>query len=389
MNYGITIDHGTFKMNGRPFRAYGVNAYTMTLNLQTNPNDSSYKDGFAMLKKYNIPFIRIPMLWANVPEYERYRKDPESLFRVPDAILAEAARQKVGVILWIVNAAGFASMLGEKPSATGDVGSKTMAFMKELVRTAVKRYKDHPAVWGWEVWNEGNLFADVMQFEYPPLYAAHFGPQTGAFNGFDSVTSEEIMVAHREVAKAVREIDPYRMISTGNGLQREFAYTMHKRSQQMSADHVWIMDWTKDTLEGFRFMNQYFTPDPADAVCMHMGTPEEGFLYELSDTKLTNEALLKEYIAIAQSEGKAFYYGEFGNMAADANALDPAVVRQLFGENLRTIVKAGVQLGSLWQFNGNNDVFNDDGNLGYMFREISKVNDQFKEAGLQDLTGIW
>ena len=388
MNYGITIEDGIFKMNGKPFHAYGVNAYTMTMNLQFYPDDESYKDGFAMLKKYNIPFIRIPMLWANVPEYEQYQKEPESLFRVPDAILTEAAKQKIGVIMWIVNAAGFASMLGEKPSAAGDTSSKTMAFMKDLVRTAVERYKNHPAVWGWEVWNEGNLFADVMQFEYPPLYAAHFGPQTGAFNGFDSVTSEEIMVAHREVGKAVREVDPYRMISTGNGLQREFAYTLHKRSQQMSADHVWTMDWAKDNLEGFRLMNKYFTPDPVNAVCMHMGNPAENFIYELSDTKLTNEELLKEYIAIAKSEGKAFYYGEFGDMGV-LSGLAPVVVKERISKNLKTMVSSGVQLATLWQFNGQNNIFNDDGNLGIIFREISKVNDQFKEAGLQDLTGIW
>ena len=124
MNYGITIEDGIFKMNGKPFRAYGVNAYTMTMNLQFHPDDESYKEGFAMLKKYSIPFVRIPMLWANVPEYELYQKEPESLFRVPDAILAEAAKQKIGVIMWIVNAAGFASMLGEKPSATGDTAAR-------------------------------------------------------------------------------------------------------------------------------------------------------------------------------------------------------------------------------------------------------------------------
>lgn len=388
MNYGITIEDGIFKINGKPFYGYGVNAYTMTMNLQLNPEDESYKDGFAMLKKYNIPFIRIPMLWANVAEYEQYQKEPDSLFRVPDAILAEAEKQKIGVILWIVNAAGFASMLGEKPSAVGDVNSKTMAFMKDLVRTSVERYKNHPAVWGWEVWNEGNLFADVLQFERPAVYDAHFGPLVGSTNGFDSVTSEEIMIAHREVAKAVREVDAYRMISSGNGLQREFAHTLHKQSQQMADNHTWAMSWEKDTLEGFHFMNQYFTPDPVDAVCMHMGNPQEDFTYELSDAKLTNEELLKEYVAVAKSEGKAFYYGEFGDMGVLSD-LDSDMVRERTAKNLRDMVSAGVQLGTLWQFNEQNNIFNDEGNLGIIFREISKVNDQFKEAGLQDLTGVW
>lgn len=71
------------------------------------------------------------------------------------------------------------------------------------------------------------------------------------------------------------------------------------------------------------------------------------------------------------------------------SGLDPVVVKERTSKNLKTMVDCGVQLATLWQFNGQNNIFNDDDNLGIIFREISKVNDQFKEAGLQDLTGIW
>ena len=58
-------------------------------------------------------------------------------------------------------------------------------------------------------------------------------------------------------------------------------------------------------------------------------------------------------------------------------------------ENLKVMVKSGVQLGTMWQFNGANNVFNDEGKMGTMIQEISKVNDAFRAAGLQDLSGVW
>ncbi len=389
MNYGITIKDGQFQLNGKPFYGYGVNAYTMTMNLQFNPEDESYKDGFAMLKKYNLPFIRLPMLWASDEVYREYVKNPDSLFRVPDALVAEAEKQQIGIIFWIVNAAGFASMLGEKPCATGDVNSKTVPFMREMVKRAVSRYKDSPAVWGWEVWNEGNLFADCVAAERTPIYTAHFGPPVGEQNGFDSVTSEEIMVAHREVAEAIREVDSYRMISPGNGLQRECAYHLYQETQSnMNPDHTWTMDWTKDTLEQFDEINKYFSPDPVNTICMHMGCPTDDFKYELADASLDNAGLLKQYMKVARDAGKGFYYGEFGDMGLLAD-YTPEEVRRRTANNLRTMVDCGVQLGTLWQFNGHNDIFDDADNLGIIFQEISKINDEFKAAGKQDLTGVW
>ena len=70
------------------------------------------------------------------------------------------------------------------------------------------------------------------------------------------------MILNREFAKTVREIDPYRMISNGNAIMRESAYHLHLAAQKKNDEHEWTVDWTRDTLEQFRYMNEYFTPDP-------------------------------------------------------------------------------------------------------------------------------
>ena len=41
-------------------------------------------------------------------------------------------------------------IVGEAPSQMGNPQSKTTAFMKTYTREVVSRYKDSPAIWGWE-----------------------------------------------------------------------------------------------------------------------------------------------------------------------------------------------------------------------------------------------
>ncbi len=388
MNYGITVDkQGNFTMNGKPFHGYGVNAYTMIYNRQLDPQDESYKDGFAMLKKYNIPFIRTPVTYEPVEYYEQYLKDPDAFFEGADKILEEARRSHIGVIVIIMNSSRYSSMLGEKPSAVHELNSRSMAYQKKLAADFVNRYKDNPAVWGWEIRNEGNLEADLFRTAYGNYHQDVYGLQVGEFNGYDSVTSAEMSLYKREIAKVVRELDPYRLISSGDAVMRECAYHLHQASMQMDDQHCWTENWTPDTLEEFREIIRYSTPDPVDTVSTHLAMPAADFLYRLSGADLSYEELIKEYVSVAKAAKKGFYYGEFGDVDKNENNLQ--LVTEQIQRNLRIMVESGVQLATLWQFNGDNNAFNDEGKMGCMFREISKVNDWFQKSGLQDMTDVW
>jgi hypothetical protein len=392
MQYGITVDEdGVFRMNGKPFYGYGVNAYPLIWEQWYNPEDTAYIEGFAMLRKYNIPFVRIPLSCVTVEQFKAYQENPQSYFDIVDKILAEAEKNRVGVIGYIM-ASGYyvGGIFGEKISAIGQMDSKSMKFQKKFVSALVSRYVDHPAIWGWEIGNEANLPADKYGEQGYPTGISQSPEDT---NGYDYITSEETTTCSREVAKSIREHDSYRMISTGDGLMRESAYALHKSSQQMknasTPNRVWTSDWTASSLEEWHTMVKYFTPDPINAVCLHMGTPDADFNYQLRGISLDYPGLLEQYINVAKSVKKGFYFGEFGCFSEDASRVSLTDVQNRFPKNLRTMVAAGVQLGSLWQFNGNNNIFNDDGNLGYMFGEISKINDNFKQNGLQDTSGAW
>lgn len=385
MKYGITVDeNGVFRMNGKRFCAYGVNAYTMLNNRQLRPGDDTYLETFKILQKYRIPIIRLPLMYEPIEYYERYHQDPDSFFEGAEHILEEALRCHIGVIIPIINSHQYSSMLGEKPYAIGVVDSKTMAFQKELTVDFVRRYKDNPAVWGWEISNESNLAADMFHTEYGSYHAEVYGPQVGEFNGFDSVALDEMLTYEREIAKSIREVDSYRMISNGAALAREFAHSLYMSSSKRGADHVWNMDYTHDTLKEFREMLTMSVPDPVDTLSLHMAMPQN-FQYTLSDTTLDYPTLLQEYSNIAKSAKKGFYYGEFGDMGMDGLGSAGEQVHR----NMQLMMDSGIQLATMWQFNGNNDVFSDEGMLAEMLPEFAYFNDYFREAGLQDTDGIW
>lgn len=388
--YGLTVDDtGMFRLNGKPFYGYGVNGTPG--DIWQNPFDETYAECLRVCQKYEIPFIRMPLTYGTVEEYQQYQEDPDSFFIAAKQMLDMAQEARIGVIVWILNSQRYTSMLGEKASSQGDLNSKSMAFMRKLVKDFVTRFKDHPALWGWEIRNEGNLEADlpVDESSYGGVHQAVYGGPVGEVNGFDSKTSEEFMVLYREAAKAIREVDSYRMISNGNAVMRESAYHLHQASQKKNAAHEWTVDWTKDTVEQFCYMNEYLTPDPVDTISTHIGMPLDGYTYALADKTLTYEELLKEYVNLAKKNKKGFYFGEFGSMAADASTLDPALVQEVVPKNLEAMVNAGVQLASMWQRNGNNAYITDEGNLSFMLAEIQKVNQKFKALGLQNTDDYW
>ena len=385
VRYGITLDEdGNFRLNGKRLYAYGVNAAAG--DIWHDPFDTVYEKCLDTLAKYDIPITRSLITFGTITDYELYLSDPDEFWKTSERMLDMALEAEIGVIVHVISSMTFTSMLGEKASAIGDVNSKSMAFMRNWTRDMVTRFKNHPAVWGWEIGNEMNLEQDLVRNE---AYEYIFGPQVGEPDAFDNVSAAEYQVCKREIAKVIREVDPYRIISSGDAMQREAANSLRQASEKMNEKHEWKVDWSRDTLKDWLNMSLYCTPDPVDTISTHYGMTYDDYSFMLRDATLTNEQLLSYYVRLAKENKKGFYFGEFGNMGVYGMTLDPALVEDAFPKCLATLQKTGVQLATLWQRNGANYTVTDEGPLAYMIAEIGKVNESFRKRGLQDTEAYW
>ena len=79
---GLTVDeNGTILLAGKPYYAFGVNSFTLVIRYIEGAGESMYRDQFALLKKYNIPFIRVNFggYWHDY--YKKFDSDPASVLK--------------------------------------------------------------------------------------------------------------------------------------------------------------------------------------------------------------------------------------------------------------------------------------------------------------------
>lgn len=393
-NYGLHVEKdGTVTLQGKPFYGFGVNYFgSFARHVETeNQSTKEFEAGLAGLASYNIPFIRIPFCGYSASYYDLYDSDHEKVFSYLDKVLDECQKNNIGVIgslMWWD--AVIAAHVGGKRSDMGVIGSDTLEYAKAYTKAVVERYADHPAVWGWEIGNEYNLDADLCDKEFKiwlwPDGIASMPLKD--INGYDYFTSEELRTFYTEIAKVIREYDGYRMITTGNGEMRPFAYAVYKSSQKKSKDHTWEMRWNANTRAQFDEMNAYFTPDPIDTVCFHLqsgssdGSNQYVLEFGMFGKTISSEEYFKAYYDTAKSLGKACYFGEFGDMIEMESAPD---VIEKFKEVTSAISASGIQIASLWQFQD----YTNEGVSGEKLEVLSELNKQLKAEGKQDTASAW
>jgi len=348
-HHGLTVNtSGTLMKDGKSYRGIGVNYFSAFSRTLADPKDTSYDSGFANLEKAQIPFCRI-MAGGFWPKEQRlYLDDRDEFFRRFDRVIQSAQKHHIGLILscfW--NLATVPDLVGEPVSAWGDPASKTHAHMRNYVREIVSRYRESPAVWGWEFGNEYNLPADLPNAaeQRPPIAPSLGTPAVRTAS--DEIGVATIRTAFSAFAREVRKYDPYRIIETGDSMPRAFAW------------HNWKeKTWTHDTGEEQAEVLDQTNPDPIDVVSVHF--------YE------ETAAQLQAVAQYARQKKKPLFVGEFGSKG------DSAGSESAFREILKTILAARVPLAALWVYDhgdqdGSWNVTND--NLrSYQLKAISEAN---------------
>ncbi|HOD48864.1 MAG TPA: cellulase family glycosylhydrolase [Candidatus Hydrogenedentes bacterium] len=334
---GLSVSkEGVLLKDGQPYRGIGVNYFNAFLRRVQNPQDTSYREGFKTLSGKGIPFARFAACGFWPVEWRLYREDKEAYLKLLDDVVRTAEEAGVGLIpsmFWFD--ACVPDIVGEPRSAWGDPESKTIAFMRQYVADVVPRYVDSPAIWAWELGNEYDLAADLPNAStHRPYVLPRMGTASERTER-DDMTTEMLVSACREFARAVRQYDSHRAITTGNSLPRPAAHHMHTEGT-----------WTHDTREQLQQRLILTSPDPVNLVSVHVYPFDREARF---DGQPSYEEILSLALAACKGAGKALFVGEFG-AADDGKHGGPQGPEHENRAVFDAIVASGVPLAAIWAY---------------------------------------
>lgn len=359
---------GKLLLNGEPYRAIGVNyfnAFIRTLE-EGQHDDTSYETGMAYLEARNIPFIRFAVNGYWPKNWSLYLDNKELFFQNLDAFVKAAETYNIGLIpsfFW--HTPTLPDLAGEPVNRWGKINSKTHELMREFIREVVVRYRDSPAIWGWEQGNEVNLLVDLPgdNDNLPPVVPSLGTPATRTKE--DKLYTADLVVMMAAFAEEVRKYDGTRIVITGNAISRPAAWNLWKNR-----------NWNKDTREQFAEMLGIQNPDPVDVLSMHLypGAANEGYFGDES-TGVGN--IIEAGMEASHALKKPLFLGEWG---AQQQTYGDGT-RDKFMELLQAVVSHEIPLSAMWVFDypphdveeGIN-VSPDNGPREYMLQEIMKAN---------------
>ena len=340
---GLTVRDGQFYKDGQPVRAIGINyfsAFFRKLGMEggePNLEDRSYREGFETLRRYEIPFIRFCAGGFFPNEWTSYQNDKEAYFKAFDQLVADAEELDLGLIpsfFWFYSTVP--DLVGEPLDQWGNPQSKTHAFMRQYTAEVVSRYRDSPAIWGWEFGNEYLHEADLPQ---PEMGRGWTNPEFGTpavRTARDKMYRKNVWVAYQAFADAIRAIDPSRPIFSGDVMPRPASF------------HNWTEStWENDSLEEWRliFLKDNEAMSGLSTHLYYYSKEEES-----QDSGLMGfgpEEQVPFMMEISRESGKPLFVGEFGPAPKDKTLEEE---RRQFELLLDLMVKNEVPLSALWNF---------------------------------------
>lgn len=302
---GPVVRDGKLYRDGKVYRAFGVNYCDLFQELLDHPNSTRTLSGLRFLGEKKIPFVRF---WASgfwPVSWDLYFKDKAEWFRRLDLVVHTAEKAGVGLIpdlFW--NADTFPMLVGETQDQWGNLNSKTIAFMRQYTREVVTRYRNSPAIWGWEFANEMNLSCDLpngMQFLGKSMPSLKWDLAADPRNLY---THQIADVAYRAFADEVRKYDKTRFIETGNSCPRAGAYHMG-----LKLEPIWGPDDRQEAFDAFK----WYAPSAMDMISVHVYGDEPAKLKYAGGEGIEHTvATLKDF---ATRVGQPLFIGEFAGTA--------------------------------------------------------------------------
>ena len=241
----------------------------------------------------------------------------------------------VPVFMW--NWTQFPAMTGENASQMiTDPNSDSYQLLEEYITEFVERYKDHPALYFYELTNELNLRADL---DMVGRCSDGKSPPPPSCEPMGNFTTDQMIAFTSRLADYVRSLDPNHLISSGFSIPRPAAEHL-QRTPEFSPDGP---DWTRDSLAEFK-KNLSDVHSGMDIVSVHFYN-KEGYNTRLGITGHTNADLLRIIKQTTDELDKKLFVGEFG----DQNPYIESDKRALFTQNvLDKIVELKIPYSAPW-----------------------------------------
>lgn len=331
---GLTAQHGVLLKDGQPYRGIGANYFSLFSRLIKDPDDTASLTNLAALARARIPFVRFMCTGFWPVDQQLYLTNRTEYFARLDRVVRCAETNGIGLIpslFWQL--AMVPDIVGEPVNELGNPQSKTIAFIRRYTAEVVTRYKDSPAIWGWEFGNEYNLACDLPNpAQHRPMVALRQG--TPAYRTtHDELTFSAVGVAFAAFTETVRRFDRTRFITTGNAVPRPAAWhNLHEKT------------WKADTAAQFGEMLLRDNPDPFNTICIHL-YPNQKHRYSGGTTNYQAAVALAQHYA--QQADKPLFIGEFG---VSTDQLPAEQHRVMFAEMLEAIAREHVSLAAFWVF---------------------------------------
>ena len=341
---GMYVENGKFMLEGKEFYGIGANYFDMFIR-GVSIDDDSGLTGMWELTKLGVPFIRFSASPYAPDSWKPYFDNKVAYFEFLDRIVKEAERLKIGLIpclFW--HTPTFPDLNGEHQDQYANPDSKTIAFIKSYTKEVVKRYKDSPAIWGWEFSNEYSLQIDIPGEGYiPALMTGSPFPERDPIR--DKLSQEGMILAFKIFTETIRQIDSTRPIFSGNDSPRASAY--HNTNDNPNDD------WTPDNEAQYRLMLERYES--------HVNTITTRGYYNYGYNKrnyplgFTNISDFLRWLKIeGERLGKPVFVGEFGGLPQWTEESNGWVkyddIRVAWKERFDAVVDNKIQLSAFWNY---------------------------------------
>ena len=364
---GLYLEKGVVKLNGAPFYGVGTNYYDLATRQLYDALAPTFDKGVKNVKSYGIPVLRVRFSSWGGEGMSFFWNDREVYWRVMDQAVRLCEQYQIGIIAVLAwNVSPYAAN-GETPGhLLKNPDSEGYKKMLTYMEAVVKRYRNSPAIWGWEIGNEYNLATDLDKA-----------------NGTNYEITADILAAHyKRITPLIASWDGYgRIINHGHSQNRHAAWNLYHNGS-----------WTADTVEQTEEMLKIYDTPEMSVTSIHV--------YQQKQTYGGQSVKISEYVAklvdVCKRMGKPLYIGEYcddtvnGITGANWTEEVEKKARARFAALHNAVIGNDVQLSFIWAQSNDRDVYrNPSTYIAAMLGYAKTANAQFVKEGKQKTDGYW